>query len=69
MNDAVQMFFLTPNKKMLSGKFVKWERFLAVLQKYIIFIVKLIEVHKMGEVFWAKLCCKISELFRWFLLA
>ena len=26
-NDAVQMYFLTPKRKMLAGKFVKWKRF------------------------------------------
>ena len=35
-NGAVQMFFLTPNRNMFAEKFVKWERFLAVLREYII---------------------------------
>ena len=39
-NGAVQIFFLTPNKNMLAGKFVKSERFLAVLREHIIFNVK-----------------------------
>ena len=52
-----------------TEKFLKWERFSAMLRKYIIFNVKLIEVHKMSEVLWAKLYCKMSELLRWFLLA
>ena len=38
--------------------------FLAVLWEHIIFNVKWVEVHKMGEVFWAKLYCKMSDLFR-----
>ena len=63
------MFYLKPNKKMLAGKFVKQERFLAVLRKHIKFNVKLVDVHKISDVFWAKLYCKMSELFRWFLLA
>ena len=40
-----------------------WESFLAVLQEHIIFNFRLVEVHKMREVFWAKLCCKMSEIF------
>ena len=32
--------FLTPNRNMLAGKFVKPERFLAVLQDHIAFNVK-----------------------------
>ena len=31
-NGAPQMFSLTPNRNMFAGKFVKWERFLAVFQ-------------------------------------
>ena len=41
--------FLTPNRKMLAGKFVKWERILAVLWEHAIFDFKWVEVHKMGE--------------------
>ena len=52
----VQMFFQTPTSKMFAGKFVKrW--------------VYKVEVRKMSEVFWAKLYCKMSNLFRYFLLA
>ena len=54
------MFFLTPN--MFTGKFVKWERFSAVLREHIISDVKWIEVRNMSEVFWAKLYFKISDL-------
>ena len=54
---------------MLTVKFVKSEKFLAILRKYIIFNVKLVEAHKMSKVFWTKLYYKMSELFRWFLLA
>ena len=68
-NEAVQMFFLTPNRKMVTGKFVKWERFLVVLREHIFFNVEWVEVHKMSEVFWAKLYCKMSKIFRKFLLA
>ena len=39
-NGAVQMFFLKPNRNMFAGKFVKLERFLAVLREHIIFNVK-----------------------------
>ena len=57
-------FFLTPNRKIC-----KWERFFAVLREHIIFDTKLVEVHKMSEAFWAKLYCKMSKLFRKFLLS
>ena len=33
-NGAVQMFFLTPNKNMFTGKFVNWESFLAVFWEH-----------------------------------
>ena len=56
------MFFLTPNRNTFNGKFVKSERFLAVFQEHIIFDVKWVEFHKMVEVFWAKLCRRISDL-------
>ena len=38
-NGAVQIFFLTPNRKMLARKFVKSETFLAMLREHIIFSV------------------------------
>ena len=63
------MFFLTPNRNMFAGKFVNWESFLAVFWEHIIFNFKRVEIRKMSEVFWAKLYCKMSDLFRWFLLA
>ena len=62
-NGAVQMFFLTPNRNIFTAKFVKSERFLTVLWEHITFDVKWVEVHKMSEVFWVKLYCKISDLF------
>ena len=71
-NGAVQISFLTLHKNMSAGKFVKSERFLAVLQEHIIFNVKWVEVRKMSEVFWAKLYCKkivtcfASFCFCWF---
>ena len=46
-----EFFFLTPNRNMITGKFVKSERFLTVLREHIIFDVKLVEVRKMSEVF------------------
>ena len=49
---------------MFAGKFVKSERFLSVLRQHIIFNVKRVEVHKMSEVFLAKLYCKMRDLFR-----
>ena len=36
-NGAAQMFFLTPNRNMFAGKFVKSERYLTVLRKHTIF--------------------------------
>ena len=56
-NGAVQML------NMSAGKFLKSERFLAVLQEHIIFNVKRFEVRKISKVFRAKLCCKMSDLF------
>ena len=61
------MFFLTPNRNMFTRKFVRSEKLLAVLREHIIFYVKLVEVRKMSEVFWAKLYCRISDLFSSFL--
>ena len=63
-NGVVQMFFLTPNRSMFAGKFLKPERLLAVLRKHIFFNVKWVEICKMSEVFWGKLYCKMSDLFR-----
>ena len=40
---------------MSAGKFVKWERFLAVLREHIIFNVKWVEVRKKSEAFRSKL--------------
>ena len=50
-NGLVQIFFLSPNRNMFSGKFVKSERFLAVLREHIIFNVKRVEVRKMRGFF------------------
>ena len=61
---AVQMFFLTPDRNMFAGKLLKWEKFLAVFREHINFDVKWVEVRKMSEVFWAKLYCTMSDLFR-----
>ena len=54
---------------LLCWKICKSVSFLAVLQEHIIFNVKWVEVHKMREVFRAKLYCKMNNPFRWFLLA
>ena len=59
---AVQMFF-SKTKQKFPGKFVKSQRVLAMLQEHIIFNVKWVEVPKMSKVFWAKLYCKMSDLF------
>ena len=45
-NGAVQIFFLTPNRKMLARKFVKSETFLAMLREHIIFSVNWVEFRK-----------------------
>ena len=63
-NDAVQILFLTPNRNMLAGKFVEWDRVLFVLLEQLVVNVKLVKVSKMSEVFWAKLYCKMSDPFR-----
>ena len=56
-NGAVQML------NMSAGKFLKSERFFAVLQEHILFNVKRVEVRKISKVFRAKLCCEMSDLF------
>ena len=61
---AMQMFFLTTNKKIFAGKILQWETFLAVLLEHIIFNVKCVELRKISEIFWAKLYCNMSDLFR-----
>ena len=65
---STNVFFWNQTEKSLAEEFAKRENFSAVLQKYIIFDVKLIEVYQMSEVFWAKLYCNMRELFRLFLL-
>ena len=67
-NGAMQTFF-SPNRKMFSGKFIKWEQFLVVLRGHISFNVKWVVVHRTKEVFWVKLYCKMGDLIRWFFLA
>ena len=57
------IFFLTPNKNMIALKFVKSEIFLNVLREHIIFNIKWVEVHKMSDAVWAKLYCKMCDLF------
>ena len=48
-NDSAQMFFLTRNRNMFAGIFVKSEKFLIMFREHIIFNVKLVEVHKMSS--------------------
>ena len=55
--------FLTPSRNVIALKFVKSEIFLVVLWEHIIFNVKWVDVHKMSDAFWAKLYCKICDLF------
>ena len=63
-NGGAKMFFLTPNRNIFARKFVESERFLIVLWEHIIFNVKWVEIRKMNEIFWAKLYCEMSNLFR-----
>ena len=50
-NGAVQMFFLTPKRKIFAGKLVNWESFLAVFLEHIVFNLKGVEICKMSEIF------------------
>ena len=50
-NDAVQILFLTPNRNIFAGRFVKSERVLAVLLEQFVVNVKLVDISKMSEVF------------------
>ena len=45
------MLFLTPNRNMLAGKFVKSDRVLTVLLEQFVVNVKLVEVSKVSGVF------------------
>ena len=63
------MFSLTPSRNMSAEKFLKTERFLAVLQQHTIFNIKWVEVRKMNDFYRAKLYCKMNDLFPWSLLA
>ena len=63
-NGAVQMFFLAPNRNMCARIFAKSERFLALLPEHFNFNFEWVEVRAMSEVFWGKLYCKMSDLFR-----
>ena len=58
----LSMFHLAPTRNMLAGIFVKWARFLAVLREHIFYHVEWVEVHKMSDVFSAKLYRKMSDL-------
>ena len=63
-NGAVQIFFLTQDKKReVCWKFIKSERLLAVFREHIIFNVKWVKVCKMSEFFLAKLYCKMCNIF------
>ena len=50
-----------------TQKHVRWKickvSFLAVFRENIFCNVERVEVRKMSEVFWAKLCCKMSDRF------
>ena len=56
--EMVQCKCFSWHHKMFTGKFVKWERILAVLavlREHIFFNVEWVGVGKMSELFWAKL--------------
>ena len=55
--------FSDTKQKNLGLKICKVWRFLDALRECIIFNVKWVEVLKMSEVFWAKLYCKLRDLF------
>ena len=65
-NGAVQMLFLTPDRNMFSGRFIMKgsEGVLAVLRGHVVLNVKGVEICKISKIFWAKLYCKIGDLFR-----
>ena len=61
-------------QEMVQCKYVFWhqtetcllenlKRFLGVLREHVIFNAKEAEVRKMSEVFWAKLYCKMCDIF------
>ena len=52
---VVQLFFLASKQKMLARKFVKGDRFLAVLREHVILNVEWVEICKMSEFFWVKI--------------
>ena len=56
--------FPDTKQKHVGWEVFKLERFLAVLREHTISIAKWVEVRKMSNVFWAKLYCKMSDLFR-----
>ena len=63
-NGAMQIIFLTPNRNVFAGKFIKWDRLSIEFRDHIVFNVNYVEVRKMSEVFRAKQYCKTSYLFR-----
>ena len=65
----MQMFFFLTQTRCLLENFLSDKGFFAALREHTFVIVEWAEVSKMIEVFWAKLNCKISNLFRQFLLA
>ena len=54
----------TKQKHVYCKIFSKFRKLFWLLPEHIIFNVKWVEVHKMSEVFWAKLYCKMSDLFQ-----
>ena len=55
-------FFLTQTRNMFAGKSVKWVMFLVVLLD-IFYNVEWTEYRKMNKVLWAKVYCKMRDLF------
>ena len=58
--------FSDTRQKYVCWKIFKSERLLAVLRDRIIFSVKWVEVRKTSKVFWAKLYCKMTDIFCYF---
>ena len=54
--------------KHVCWNFVKSERFLVAFLEHIVFNIKWVNVRKISEIIWAKLYCKMCDLFCQFLL-
>ena len=50
-NGAIQIFFLTPNRKSFAGKFIKWKKFLVVFRGHISINVEWDEARRTSGIF------------------